>query len=178
MSDPKPKLNETTSIEERICSIIRSVPNQLEAGLGDTPWTEAVRKPLLELGESLGFDTCPSSCNCGWLYDLVWYENDASGQLKSVPLVLESEWGKQYHKIKYDFEKLLVAKATYKVMVFQACGDRMRDYFKRMKAGIQAFGGPKGNETYLLACFDERRWVFEIETERTSTPVEFGCPSV
>jgi hypothetical protein len=79
-------------------------------------------------------------------------------------LIVESEWHKAYDRIKYDFEKLLVGRAKYKVIIFQASGERMLEFFKMMKSGIEAFGGPQVGERYLLACFDETRWVFDIRT--------------
>jgi hypothetical protein len=162
-------VNAIDKTEERIRSAICSIPNQLPRnGIGDRVWTKAVFKSLADLGVTLKYQICSSSSDGefdgGWLYDLIWYENDTNGQLKSVPLILESEWHKAYDRIKYDFEKLLVGRARYKVIIFQASGKRMLEYFKMMKSGIKAFRGPHFDERYLLVCFDETRWVFEIRT--------------
>lgn len=127
---------------------------------------KGVFKSLAELGEQLGYDICSSSCHReysgGWLYDLIWYTNDKSNQLSSLPLIVECEWRKKYDAIKYDFEKLLVGKAKYKIMLFQATGDKIWEYVDKMKAGIDAFGGCK-NEVYILVCFDEKDWEFKVE---------------
>jgi hypothetical protein len=158
----------TDKIEKQIRAAIEKIPGQLKNGEKDGAWTKAVFKSLSELGESLGYDICSSSSageyDAGWLYDLIWYENDAHGQLKDVSLILESEWHLRYDRIKYDFEKLLVGRAKFKVMIFQASEEKMVEYFGMMKKGIKAFEGSSGDEYYLLACFIGKRWGFEIET--------------
>jgi len=86
----------------------------------------------------------------GWLYDLVWYRND-DGHLAEVYLVLESEWSYDAYDIRYDFEKLLLAKATLKVMVFQAAESQLADRFALLERGIDAFRKRSADETYILA---------------------------
>ena len=79
------------------------------------------------------------------MYDLSWCENHADGQfkgqLKSVPLILESEWNSSWDYIKYDFEKLLMGRAKYKIMIFQGSGEQKDQNFKKMESGIEAFAG-------------------------------------
>jgi hypothetical protein len=161
-------MNTIENIEEQIRSAICSIPSQLSTGIGNRAWTKAIFKSLADLGVKLKYEICSSSSDGefdgGWLYDVIWYENDANGQLKSVPLIVESEWHRRYDQIKYDFEKLLVGRAKYKVMIFQASGEQMLEYFKKMKSGIEAFQSASAGEIYLLACFDETRWVFDIQT--------------
>lgn len=157
------------TVEDQIIAAIHDVPsNELK---GDRTWTKAVFKSIADLGVALGYKICTSSSDGehdgGWLYDLIWYQTDANGLLTSMPLALESEWHKKYERIKYDFEKLLVCRAKYKIMVFQATGETIQDYITKMEAGIKAFEGSATGETYLLACFDETRWIFEIRTIRT-----------
>lgn len=80
-----------------------------------------------------------------------------------MPLALESEWDVKYAGIKYDFEKLLIAKSKFKVMVFQAKGQTVTDYYKEFEQGIRTYQGGSAGEIYLLACFDEEKWEFEIK---------------
>ena len=54
-----------------------------------------------------------------WLYDVTWGEVDENQCLKSIPLVAECEWGNAEAFLE-DFEKLLVAKADLKIMVYSA----------------------------------------------------------
>jgi hypothetical protein len=153
-------------IEDQICKAIRGI--EIDSLSGDRKWAKAIFKALADLGTSLNYEICSSSndgeYDAGWLFDLVWYQNDENGRLFSVPLVLESEWHRNYERIKYDFEKLLIAKAQYKVMIFQAKGEKKAEYFNRLEAGIGAFHIACKSESYLLVCFDEDLWVFEIRT--------------
>jgi len=43
----------------------------------------------------------------------------------------------------------------------------VEEYFSKLKAGIEAFENKGKGEIYLLACFDEDRWAFEIMPIRT-----------
>jgi hypothetical protein len=154
-------------IEQRIRSIFAEIPKRLDVGTSDRAWTKAIFKSLSELGEELGFTIC-SCCQdgeyeCGWLYDLIWYKENANKELQTVPLILECEWRKKYESIKYDFEKLLISKCRYKIMIFQAKQNQITDYFHKLKSAIRAFDGSCKNETYFLACFVEEKWRFEIE---------------
>jgi hypothetical protein len=153
-------------IEDQICKAIRSVP--IDSLKGDGAWTKAIFKAIADLGTRLNYKICSSRSDGeydgGWLYDLIWYENDDTGQLKSLPLVLESEWDKNYDGIKYDFEKLLIARAKYKIMIFQAKREKVSQYFKQLQSGIEAFHVASEDESYLLMCFDEDNWAFQIKT--------------
>jgi hypothetical protein len=70
-----------------------------------------------------------------WLYDLHWYtEGEKDYTTKRLPLVLECEWQserqgdpkKKFSGIKYDFQKLLVTNAEFRLLVFRII--RTRDY--------------------------------------------------
>jgi len=50
---------------------------------------------------------------------MVWYRNEEPGHLREIGMVLESEWNQDLYEIRYDFEKLLVAKSPIKVMIFR-----------------------------------------------------------
>ena len=52
-----------------------------------------------------------------WLYDLIFLEYDDHGCLERTPLVAECEWGNK-DEIDDDFQKLLVARANVRVMIF------------------------------------------------------------
>ncbi len=57
-----------------------------------------------------------------WLYDMLWYEYDDNENLKRIPFVLECEWAYSEVGVNYDFEKLLVTKADFKVIITQRYG--------------------------------------------------------
>lgn len=124
--------------------------------LSDKEWTYEIKSIVGELG----FENHKKVCASGfpdyfereWLYDLVWYEEDNHGRLMKLPLVMESEWKTDYHAIKYDFEKLLQAKADLKVMVFQ--GHNIDDTFRRLHDAITAFKWLHSDDHFLSAGLD------------------------
>ena len=150
------------SVEEISASIIKSfnsLPERLrQAGArGDRAWTTQLKNDIGGLGHKNGWWICPRQYEgyhqCGWLYDLVWYSEDEQHHLHEVFLVLESEWGNQ-QKIQYDFEKLLQAKATLKVMIFQARQAKLDGLVDFLVAGIKAFPKHSSEETYLLIALN------------------------
>jgi len=157
-------MTDIDEIEAKICKAIRSVP--IDSLRGDGAWTKAIFKAIADLGTKMGYQICSSRSDgeydSGWLYDLIWYENDEKGQLKSLPLILESEWNRNYAGIKYDFEKLLIARAKYKIMIFQAKGKKLPLFFEQMQSAIEAFHMASEDESYLLVCFDEDSWAFRL----------------
>lgn len=103
----------------------------------NTPWTEAVLKALSQAGKMLGFYVCATGTPCGarygeWLWDCTWldYEDDDPHKpLRLAPMVAKCEWkgatrGSEYLKaVLHDFEKLLVANAPLRVMIFEKTSD-------------------------------------------------------
>jgi hypothetical protein len=64
-------------------------------------------------------------------------------------LVLECEWNRNYERIKYDFEKLLIAKSKYKILIFQAKDKKKADYFSQLNASVGAFHLADQDESYF-----------------------------
>ena len=97
-----------------------------------------------------------------WLYDVTCLMYDGDDYLKKIPLVAECEWGDQ-DKIYYDFEKLLLARADVRVMVFDskywAPDD---DKFEEFAKYTCKYDHTQTGDTYLFAAwtpdkFDYRR---------------------
>ncbi|MBB4804949.1 hypothetical protein HNP38_000221 [Chryseobacterium defluvii] len=104
--------------------------------------------------------------NTEWLYDLHWYtEADEPYIPTSLPLVVECEWNPKrkgdnivpYSGIKYDFQKLLVANADLRLMIFIIKKDNdifeLDQYFDR---AIDNYAHLKPNSKFLFIAFDER----------------------
>ncbi len=103
--------------------------NSLEVGEGesDTVWTTAVKTKLCKIGrDRFGCKVCASGVDKAdfgeWLYDVTWleYEKNDRGKLVNLvdaPLVAECEWGNK-GDIEDDFEKLLLARAGVRLMIF------------------------------------------------------------
>ena len=155
MNTPQPS---PTDVAKAIETIFAKLPDQLVPGTKDRDWTRQLKENIGNLGDSYGWRICTSGFkdhfDCEWLYDLTWYRNDSDNHLSEVFLVLESEWALAQSAIKYDFEKLLLAKATLKVMVFQASEKDLQTVFSLLERGIQAFYRNSVDEIYIFAGFN------------------------
>ncbi|MFZ0887515.1 MAG: hypothetical protein WA005_03615 [Candidatus Binataceae bacterium] len=121
-------------------------------GWRNREWTRRVKEAVGRVLSGRGHILSSSSrVGSAWLWDGVALERDASGNLVMVRLALESEWmGKA--EIKYDFEKLLAARAEHRVMVFSAESRRgVETQVKRLRAMIAAFRQGQSGDRYLLA---------------------------
>ena len=91
-----------------------------------------------------------------WLFDVTClrYHSDGYGYLKRVPLVAESEWSRRIDDIYSDFEKLLVACADVRVMVFDgAIWSGNDNKFDEFSAYINKSEHAVAGDTYLLAAW-------------------------
>ena len=138
---------------------------------GNPEWTEKVLTTLCKLGRRLCCTAwashVPNEHRDGgeWLYDVSWCKCDTDGRLISVPMVAECEWG-ALERVKYDFEKLLLARAAVRVMVYSAWYARDSDepaevINKELLKHVRTFNGARG-DTYLLIAHvgdvSETKW--------------------
>lgn len=82
-----------------------------------------------------------------WLYDILWWHEVPPDHMTEVPLVAESEWGNR-NAFKFDFQKLPLAKAAHKIMIFQ-CDDSVITWAKEQ---IKRFKDTQG-ERYLFCSW-------------------------
>ena len=78
-------------------------------------------------------------------------------------MVLESEWCRDADGIHYDFEKLLVAKAPIKVMIFQNHKDNLDALWAMLAEGILRYRNHDLGETFVLAAFQNETQKFVIK---------------
>lgn len=155
-------------LEKKIISAFKAVNTEaLKDDLSDGGWTKLLKVKLCELGEDDGYIACTSGHGerffGEWLYDLIWYADDAEGRIIELKLILESEWQAGFDHIWYDFEKLLVAKCEHKLMVFQ-CNQKNREKFVgKMIEAIDAFYPSVPNERYLFICWNKDSMEFEFD---------------
>lgn len=150
-----------------ISRYFEGLPEKMKSAKGDGAWTKQLKKDLVMLGQEYGWDTCPEwdgeRLKWGWLYDLIWYEEDADGHVSEIYLVMESEWERGWKAIKYDFEKLLLAKSTLKLMIFQTDSGEIGELFRLLEKGIRAFPRlQSADEIYLLIAYDNSTGNFVI----------------
>ncbi len=127
--------------------------------LGDTIWTNRLKEKIGDLGLNLGYQVAVGGFRDKfereWLYDIVWYVEDEEKRLQKIPLIVESEWDRNYSGIKYDFEKLLVGNAERRLMICQCKTKDIDNLFDKFKKAIDAFEENFGDR-FLIAVLDSQ----------------------
>ncbi len=145
------------------------------------PWTRAVKEALCRWGLDRGYYVCANRVaddfrsepkkkrpRYEWLFDvtcLVYQGNYLTG----VPLVAECEWGNEA-EIYDDFQKLLLARAEIRVMVFDAAQISSTDKFGKFEKAAKRFGMGQPGDTYLLAAYTEDRDSYCFKYRLVQTP--------
>ena len=96
-----------------------------------------------------------------WLYDVTCLSYDAGGYLKRIPLVAESEWGSR-NDVHDDFEKLMLARADVRVMVFDGrrYGTSKEARFEEFAKYISECDRTETGDTYLLAAWTPGKFAY------------------
>ena len=126
-------------------------------------WTRAVNNGLCRLAQSKGLDTCARSCaSARWreyLFDVLCLEtrdSDVEGQPQEYldsPLVVECEWGNRAC-ITHDFEKLLLARADVRLMIFQASGaKRAEAIIEHLLNYVRVYRRSATGDRYIFAVY-------------------------
>jgi hypothetical protein len=140
-------------IEQQIKKAVDAVA--CEPGHGDwkdAVWTKKIKNAIAMLGQARGLRTYASSAELAnhgeWLYDLTWTD-EPSGFLRSVPLVLEMEWTP--NGVVDDFQKLVVARASHRVMLFNYTpGHDQVLFLDKILHSVTAFDETKEGDRYLF----------------------------
>src|SRR5438132_7623013 len=86
----------------------------------NTKWTRQIKDELQRAAESINAQTCDTGCQKPeWLYDVCWLKHGPADELAEVMLVVESEWKRDKHSFWRDFRKLIIARATLRVMIME-----------------------------------------------------------
>jgi hypothetical protein len=151
-------------LEGEIAGTIMEIPSRSrrEQWKSDKQWTLEIMTALGKLGRAKGYDVCTSAwriddghCWGEWLYDLTWLVM-RDNVLADVPLVLECEWLLNREAgIEPDFQKLLLARAARRVLIFQQPSRAaVEDVLSRLHGQIAKFGRTEPADRYLLFGFD------------------------
>ena len=140
-------------------SVINNLPYK------DKAWTEEIMTRLCNVGQEQDYYVCVSGVsesNRGeWLYDMTWLQYEGN-QLMDVGLVLECEWG-YFSAVRADFEKLMLAKADLRCMIFWAANrQEAMDDILRIFDTIKEFQKTKDTDIYLFCVWleDEAHFYF------------------
>ena len=148
------------------------------AGSGNREkWTKLIKVRLTELGRDHKFAVCASGVNdkAHWgefVYDLCWlkyvsyYDTrdpyEPTDYLLRVPLVMESEWGNE-REISDDFEKILMARADLRVMIFQHDKPAdIDDITRHLTTYIRRFRPRRVADRYLFCGYINARNKFQF----------------
>ena len=139
---------------------------------GDSSWTYHLKKRLANLGKRKDYKIAVGGFGnefAGeWLYDLVWYKEDEEGCLIKIPLIMESEWDKNYSGIKFDFEKLLIGNAEKRLMICQSRKRNIDNLLNQLKNAIDKFN-ENINDRFLFAilnCDTDDEFHFRTYTKK------------
>lgn len=129
--------------------------------LNSRHWTQAIKSAVCQIGKAQGYWVYASSCaeadGGEWLYDITWlnYRDDV---FESVELVMESEWN--WRGIDTDFQKLMLARAKSRCMVFEASNTlRGKQKVQDLVEQIQKFHDSRPGDTYLFCV-----WIADAAT--------------
>jgi len=145
------------NLETRIVTVLDGVAknDRTEGGLSNRLWTKQIKEGLCALGQVLGYGVSAAGCKDAdtgeWMFDLMWGDGDKDHFLE-MPLAMECEWSTDIDQIFWDFEKLLIAKASHKLFVFQQDTDKEVEYVaKELTVAVHRFRTRLLEERYLLA---------------------------
>jgi hypothetical protein len=110
-----------------------------------------------DVGQMLGGVHVPNILS-EWLYDILWWYQNDRDYVIDIPLVAEVEWG-DANAVKDDFQKLLLARSKFRVMIFH-CGD---DFIQLGKTQIKEFKYTKTGDRYLFCSHSGNQIGFHFE---------------
>ena len=175
-----------------------SLKGKVNRTASSTEWSSAVKTELCRIGQ------CQFLCKVGartnevdeahrdygeWLYDVTWLEYGPDGRLVDAHLVAECEWS-HFGEIDEDFQKLLLAHAGVRLMVFDGnpkCGNDFwpgsEEVARRLAERVRDFNGSRLDDAWLLAAWEktdargkaetqeeyDRAWRFRYFTIETKT---------
>ena len=132
--------------------------------------TKRVERLLTKLGKERGYRVAVKGegCNWGkseWMYDVVWANLSKDSELlRSIPLVMECEWGNT-QEVWDDFQKLLISCAAVRVLIFRADSrNKASSLAKDLKQQIECFESRQDGDKYLFASYVEKEnFPFSVE---------------
>lgn len=125
-------------------------------------WTEQTKNELAAMGHESGFKVYASICDKAdggeWMFDLCWIDY-SDPILKAVPLAAEFEFNSKASAALEDFQKLLVARAEHRLMLFVPEGRNAdpTDATSSLVHDIPKFALGTPGDRYQVGCWDERK---------------------
>jgi hypothetical protein len=148
---------------EVIKQTLSEIPAAEFASYGRKKRTKAIRECIREAGEARGYTVYaighgPSENEKGeWLFDIIWLVFDRKKYItEDVVLVLECEWNTSPREIDDDFQKLILARADLRCMVFRASSEREAyAEIERLTNQVTQFRKSMEGDNYLFCAWLE-----------------------
>ena len=175
--------------------IMRAVRDGLDKLEIDNPednaaWFPVIATKLCKIGREFGCKVGARGVDKAdrdygeWLYDVTWleYERERDGlkwpatALIEAHLVAECEWG-NCEKIVYDFEKLLLARAGVRLMIFTGTNQSNSEKIAgQLARRVREFKGFRAEDAWLLAAWETSNddWWFRYFTIEMSAAIPFS----
>lgn len=133
-------------------------------------WTDGIIDVLSTLGDdSYDCEILGGDYESGWLFDLVWCKYDNERKLVHVELVVECEWNQGRNHIQTDFEKLVVARAQHRLMIFEATSDsRISEHINFLNSIVDGFPSALPGDRYLYAALNSKseEFLFSVKQKQ------------
>jgi hypothetical protein len=159
---------DATKMIEAIKECLSNVAKKLneEHRTLNSEWTKMCLGELAALGESkfkYQAAPCPRCVEHGWLYDLIWWKGK-KGEMTDLILALESEWSPSIQFVRYDFQKLIQARARIKVLISDSLKS---EDCQTLIADIDNFEQNENDGEYLFAMYNGNSKTFEFYSKET-----------
>ena len=161
----KTKKSEPDLFERDIIKKLKEKHDNTPPGKWPNPLaTHDVKKDVGEVAREKGYKVRATDFDgpeqSEWLYDLTCLKFDKDDYLEDIPLVMESEWKNKY-EIRKDFEKLLVSRAKYRVMVLQVKSDEEeKEIVEQLRQCVEKCQCSMKRDRYLFACWNSEKRLF------------------
>ncbi|MGK2741716.1 hypothetical protein ACSHT0_12555 [Tepidicaulis sp. LMO-SS28] len=156
-------------IYQKIVGILNSVPAELPDAF-DEDWTRCIKEKLATLGGERDHVVYANGVTGEhvrgeWIYDLAWVADAGKGQAESSPrrivLACECKWARSFGDIWDDFDKLLQARADYRIFITHEFGDESAESITdKLVKRIRDFEQTTPGDTYLLAVYEKKSGTF------------------
>ncbi len=166
----------TDQIVKELQRCLQRIAKDYAGSHSDEVWTKAIKVGLTDLGKKQEFAVCASGVNdkAHWgefVYDLCWLQYmdyyptragyEPRDYLLRVPLAMESEWGNK-GLISDDFEKILMARADLRVMIFQDGKHSVDDITTHLRTYIRRFRPRRVADRCLFCGYINARNKFQF----------------
>jgi len=158
--------SEPDEFELVIEDALRALAGRSEAALWtNATWTQEVRATIGALVRDRGYEWYATDRGLSqeWLWDgAAWVQRN--GWVIRQSLVMESEWGGP-ESVKDDFQRLMVARAEHRLMIFGAYSERNAEkIIGELIEHLGRFEQSLPRDRYLFACWlnDKRAFMFRV----------------